>query len=119
MSLIKRKRKEHYKSINNINSLASPPIKSASTWCIQFLEEDSDCVINDENDHIVITVKIANFEVKRILIDNGNIVKILSFEAFKAMGLKETNLRAAKLIYDFVNQPIKVIGHITLPVKLG
>lgn len=118
-AMSKRKREQHCRSMNNINSLASPTTRSSSAWSIQFSEADSDHVFDDGNDPIVISAKIANFEVKRILIDDGSAVEILSLKAFKAMGLKETNLRAAKLIYGFANQPIKVIGQITLPVKLG
>lgn len=74
---------------------------------------------DDGNDPIVITEGIINFDVKRILMDNGSAVEILSYNAFRDMGLKEADLSPAKPIYGFGNQPIRVLGHVTLPVTLG
>lgn len=76
-------------------------------------------VPNNDNNPIVITAQVAKFDVKRILIDNGSVVEILSFSAFQAMGLKEKDLRSAKPIRGFANQPIKVVGQVSLPVTIG
>lgn len=76
-------------------------------------------VPDDGNDLIVITVCITNFDVKKVLVDNGSAVETLSLDAFKAMRLKEEDLKPAKPIYGFANQPIRVLGQVTLPVTLG
>lgn len=49
-------------------------------------------ILDDCNDPIVITAGIANFDVNRILIDYGSFVEILSYNAFKEMGLREIDL---------------------------
>ena len=36
---------------------------------------------------------MANTNVYRILVDNGSLVDILYYEAFKRMGLKDSDLR--------------------------
>lgn len=71
-------------------------------------------VLDDGNDPIVITTSITNFDLKRILIDNGSVVEVLSLDAFKVMRLKDYDLKLAKPIYGFTNQPIKVHGQVTL-----
>lgn len=65
-------------------------------------------VAYEGNDPFVITTKIANFDVKSVLIDDGSVVEVISLNAFQA-----------NPIYGFANQPIKVIGQVTLPVMLG
>ena len=56
--------------------------------------------------------------MERILIDDGGVVKILSYIEFQKMGLKEDVLKLATPIYGFANHPIKVKGIITLPITL-
>ena len=70
------------------------------------------------SDPIVIPSIIDNFLVKRILVDDGSIVEVLIFDAFKKMRPDESFLRPIGSIYGFANQPIKVKGLITLPVTL-
>ena len=44
---------------------------------------------------------------------------MLIYDAFKKMNFDESLLRPIELIYDFVNQPIKVKGFINLLITLG
>ena len=74
---------------------------------------------DDGNDPIVVLVVINTFLVERILIDDGNAVKVLMWEAFKEMGLDESQLKPSGPIYGFANQPIRPKGVITLPIAIG
>ncbi|KAH1056372.1 hypothetical protein J1N35_034437 [Gossypium stocksii] len=74
---------------------------------------------NDGNDPMVVSIEIVGFEVKRILVDSGSTVKVLSSGAYKKMSLKEQSLSIANVLYGFVNYPVKVRGTITLPITLG
>lgn len=38
---------------------------------------------------MVVSVGIVGFEVKRILVDSRSMVKVLTWEAYQKMGLKE------------------------------
>ena len=71
------------------------------------------------NDSIVISSIINNFLIGRILVNDGSIVKVLIFDAFKKMELDENLLRPARSIYGFTNQLINVKGLITLLVTVG
>lgn len=66
-------------------------------------------VLDDGNGPIVITTCIANFDVKRVLIDDGSALEVLSIDALTTMGLKEDDLSPAKPFYYFANQPFKVL----------
>ena len=79
----------------------------------------ADILEDSGNDPIAISAVINNFLVERILVDDGSVVEILMYEAFKKMGLDESLLRLTGPIYGFANQPINVKGLINLPVILG
>ena len=62
---------------------------------------------------------INTFLVERILIDDGNAVEVLMWKAFQEMRLDESQLRPARPIYRFANQPIRANGVVTLPITIG
>ena len=71
---------------------------------------------NNGNDLIAVLPIIDTFLVERILVDDGSIVKVLIWKAFKEMGSDENQLRLARPIYWFANQVIRAKGVITLRV---
>lgn len=102
----KRKREDHLLSVYNVNLLPTSSRKQILPWSIQSIKNDANMVSDDGNDLIVITIGIANFDVKRILIDDRSVVEIFFYNAFKEMGLVEKDLSPTKPIYGFTNQPI-------------
>ena len=60
---------------------------------ITFYAEDFEGVIPHEDDLMVITLQILNWNIKRVLIVIGSSADILSFEAFDRMGLSEEQLQ--------------------------
>ena len=62
---------------------------------------------------------IEDFLVERILVDSGNAVDVLHWDAFQKLGYKESTLRKTSPIYGFSNQPIQVKSAIVLMVILG
>ena len=62
-------------------------------WQINFSALDADILEDSGNDRIAISAVINNFLVERILVDDGSVVEILMYEAFKKMGLDESLLR--------------------------
>ena len=63
---------------------------------------------------IAIFTVISTFLVEMILVDDGSVVEVLMWKAFKEMNLDESLLRPIEPIYGFPNQPIKAKGIITL-----
>ncbi|KAK5845888.1 hypothetical protein PVK06_002130 [Gossypium arboreum] len=61
---------------------------------------------------------VANLKFKRILVNSGSTVKVLSWKACRKMGLKKRLLTKASTFYSFVNHLVKVKGSITLLVIL-
>ena len=54
-----------------------------------------------------------------ILVDDGNAVEVLIYDAFKKINLDKSLLSLVGPIYGFSNQSIKVKGLINLLVTLG
>ncbi|KAM2220883.1 hypothetical protein ACFX1S_020027 [Malus domestica] len=56
---------------------------------ICFYPEEERCIIYPHNDPLIVEAHIANFEVRRILVDTGASVNIMFAEAFKALNVAE------------------------------
>ena len=71
-------------------------------------------------DALVITIKIANNLVHRILVDNRSAVAILYWDACQKIGLTQADL-SLKLspLYGFVGDHVILEGTIKLAVTLG
>ena len=88
-------------------------------WRVTFSDNDDKLVIDNGNDPIVISAIIKNYCVDQILVNNGNVVEILQWNAFQKMGYREIELHPLLPIYGFANQPVVVKGSITLLLTLG
>ncbi|KAK3014196.1 hypothetical protein RJ639_008697 [Escallonia herrerae] len=69
---------------------------------------------------LVVTLRVGNFDVKRIVVDNGSSAEVLFYEAFQKMNIPSDRLRKMDTpLYGFSNQPVAVEGIIALPVAIG
>ncbi|KAK3004514.1 hypothetical protein RJ639_020005 [Escallonia herrerae] len=102
---------------------SQPPNKKSKTvpvTAITFSNEDSKDIKNPHDDPLVITVRAVNFDVKRVLIDNGRSAEILFYDAFKKMNIPTDRLRKMDTpLYGFSNHPVAAKGIIALPVAIG
>ncbi|PKA58729.1 hypothetical protein AXF42_Ash000822 [Apostasia shenzhenica] len=63
---------------------------------------------------------IADFDVRRVLLDSGSAADILFESSFLQMGLKETNLlRAGTTLLGFSRERVQPLGFVTLPISFG
>lgn len=59
---------------------------------IAFSKSDCDGPYTPHNDILVVTAKIANYDVSRILVDDGASINILEYKAFNAIKLHNHNI---------------------------
>ena len=87
---------------------------------IGFSEKDKLGMIQPHNDALVATLRIAGFDVKRVMVDQGSEVEIMYSDLFKCRGLKLEDLDQydAPLI-GFNGNTIIPKGMIRLPVQTG
>ncbi|XP_038701827.1 uncharacterized protein LOC119998550 [Tripterygium wilfordii] len=78
--------------------------------------------INEDphDDALVVEAVIANFTVKKVLVDNGSAADILLYHAFREMKISEDKLKIFLVpLYGFAGESIIPNGVISLPVTLG
>ena len=74
----------------------------------QFSSGDVDIVVDNDNDPIVVSIIIGNYQVHRVLIDDGSTVEILSYDVFRKMGLDDSSLKLATSFMIFSTSPSKL-----------
>ncbi|XP_022850727.1 uncharacterized protein LOC111372583 [Olea europaea var. sylvestris] len=92
----------------------------AHTEDITFGSKDLEGISFPHDDALVISAIIANFEVKRILVDNGSAANVLSYEALVQMGILVEQLKPVKTpLQGFGGGVITPEGIVELPMTLG
>ncbi|RWW12381.1 hypothetical protein BHE74_00003755 [Ensete ventricosum] len=77
-------------------------------------------VYPDHNDTLVISARVTNAQVKRIMVDTGSSADILYFDAFQKLGLTNKDLLpVASTLTGFTGDSISPIGTMTLPIIIG
>ena len=92
-----------------------------TTWTerpkIWFTDKDLDGVQLSHNNPLVLTLKLKNFLVQRVLVDPGSSSEILYYDCFKKMRLKEEDLQAARTpLVGFSSKPVYPKGRISMKV---
>ena len=87
---------------------------------IVFSAKDFEGVVPHDDDPMVITLQILNWNIKRVLIDTGSSADILTYEAFDRMGLSEEQLQPFQgTLSGFTGERVHVRGYITLKSIFG
>ncbi|XP_022851304.1 uncharacterized protein LOC111373062 [Olea europaea var. sylvestris] len=98
----------------------SPGTDLAHTEYITFGSKDLEGISFPHDDALVISAIIANFEAKRILVDNGSAANVLSHEALVQMGISVEQLKPVKTpLQGFGGGVITPEGIVELPMTLG
>ena len=72
------------------------------------------------NESFVITTRVANSNVHRILVHNGSIIDIIYLDAYKRMGLIESKLSpTTSSLYGYARDHVIPKGIIKLVVTVG
>ncbi|KAM2699144.1 hypothetical protein EV1_038069 [Malus domestica] len=87
---------------------------------ICFYPEEERGIIYPQNDPLIVEAHIANFEVRRILVDIGALVNIMFAKAFKAFNVAKHLLdRSISPLISFSGDIVQPIGSIHLPFTIG
>ncbi|XP_064941695.1 uncharacterized protein LOC135595106 [Musa acuminata AAA Group] len=74
----------------------------------------------DHDDALVISARVANAQVRRIMVDTGSSADILYFDAFQKLGLaRESLIPMCSTLTGFMGDSISPLGAVTLPLTLG
>ena len=71
-------------------------------------------------DPLVVTIKIGQMKVKRILIDTGSIADLVMMDCLKQMKFEEKHFQPVdKPLIDFGGNRVFSLGTILLPIRVG
>ncbi|XP_064986948.1 uncharacterized protein LOC135625788 [Musa acuminata AAA Group] len=74
----------------------------------------------DHDDALVISARVANAHMRRIMVDTGSSADILYLDNFQKLGLARRNLSPmCSTLTGFTGDSISPLGAITLPLTLG
>lgn len=116
-----KSRKTYLKVVQNVQLSGQPPrMKGVDEQAITFTNEDLGRVYHPHDDAIVITLLIANYTTKRVLVDNGSSADILYYPAFQQMRLGRDQLPpVCSPFVGFGRMKVQPVGTITLPIVVG
>ena len=87
---------------------------------ITFMDEDPRRLHHPHDDAIVLTLMIANYKTKRMLVDNRSSINILYYLAFQQMRIDKDFLLLANVrLIRFGGKKVLPIGTISLSFMVG
>uniref|UniRef100_A0A2N9FJY0 RNase H type-1 domain-containing protein n=1 Tax=Fagus sylvatica TaxID=28930 RepID=A0A2N9FJY0_FAGSY len=100
--------------------MAPTPLRKESVEEIVFSNQDLEGVQLPHSDALVITLRIGEFDVKRVLIDPGSSVEIMYESLFRGLGLGKKDLsRTEGPLSGFSGETVIPSGKVTINVKAG
>ncbi|KAL0381657.1 UNVERIFIED_CONTAM: hypothetical protein Sangu_0230000 [Sesamum angustifolium] len=87
---------------------------------ISFDSQDMDPMRNQINDALVISATLANFLVKKVLVDSGSSADIMFYDAYVQLGIDNAQLRKVNTpLTGFSGEMIEPLEKVMLPLSLG
>uniref|UniRef100_A0A2N9FLZ5 Uncharacterized protein n=1 Tax=Fagus sylvatica TaxID=28930 RepID=A0A2N9FLZ5_FAGSY len=110
-------RKAYARQVHNIMVVQRPPKNiRLDDQIISFSEEDARGTHQPHDDALVITINIAGFTTRRVMVDNGSSADILYLPAYQQMRLDKDKLRPMDApLVGFTGDKICPVGIVTLP----
>jgi hypothetical protein len=104
-----------------VYSVQKPPkSRKCNPLVIGFSDDDYAKVSLPHTDALVITLTIANYQTRRILVDTGSSADILFKSAFDYMGVpREKVVPVSCQLQGFAGEKVLPLGSIDLPVTAG
>ncbi|XP_075663017.1 uncharacterized protein LOC142632516 [Castanea sativa] len=95
-------------------------IKESAPPILGFSDEDKVGTIQPHDDALVVTLRIGGYDVRRVMVDQGNGANIMYPDLFKGLNLKLENLTPYDSpLISFEGKTIIPKGQIRLPVQSG
>ena len=120
-SLSRKARKTYLRMVQNIQLTGSvPKIARKESPIIGFSEEDARRLHHPHDDALVVSVRVGDYNVHRVLVDNGSSTDILYYPVFQQMEIDRALLIPTNaLLIGFGGTRVFPLGAVTLLVTVG
>ncbi|XP_038715058.1 uncharacterized protein LOC120008756 [Tripterygium wilfordii] len=104
------------KAVNPILQ-STEPVTPWSGQIISFIDNEATQLLNPHHDALVISILVANYTIKRVLVDNGSSTNVLFLSCLKAMEIDESHIVGrSTILLGFNEEQVYNLGEIALPV---
>ncbi|XP_028107825.1 uncharacterized protein LOC114306742 [Camellia sinensis] len=111
------KKAEHIRKVLNVQPIMKKG-KTEAKNVITFFDRDLARLQSPHNDALVVKLRVKNFDIKRILINQGSSYKIMYYETFKQLKVENIDLAPAiSPLVGFDSMLEWPVSKIILPVK--
>ena len=87
---------------------------------LSFLEENKIGTIQPHDDALLITLRIEDYDVKRVMVDGGSGAEVMYLDLYKGLGLKLDDLMPYNSpLMSFDEKLVIPKGMIKLPIQTG
>ena len=117
----KKAQKTYLRMVQNVQLTGSvPKIARRESPIIGFSEEDARHLHHPHDDALVVSVWVGDYNVHRMLVDNGSLADILYYPTFQQMGINRARLTPTNApLVGFRGTRVHPLGAITLSVMVG
>ena len=107
--------------VQNVQLMGSvPKIARRESPIIGFSEEDVRCLHHPHDDTLVVSIRVGDYNVHRVLVDNDNSTDILYYQALQQMGIDRAQLIPTNApLVGFGGTRVFLLGVVTLSVTVG
>ena len=107
--------------VQNVQLTGSiPKITQRESPIIGFSKEDVRRLHHPHDDALVVSIRVGDYNMHRMLVDNGSLVDILYYPAFQQMGISRARLTPTNApLVGFGGTRVLPLGAITLSVMVG
>ena len=101
-------------------NLVPKRVKTSVPPVLSFSEANKQGTIQPHDDALVVTLRIGEYDVRRVMIDQGSAAKIMYPDLFKGLGLKPEDLTTySSPLVSFEGKMVVPRGQIRLQVQTG
>lgn len=117
----KKARKTYLRMVQNLQLTGSvPKIARKESSIIEFSEDDTRRLHHPHDDALVVNIRVGDYNVHQMLVDNGSSADILYYPAFQQMGINRARLTPTNAtLVGFGGTRVLPLGAITLSVTVG
>ena len=117
----KKARKTYLRMVQNVQLTGVvPKIARREGPIIGFSEEDVRRLHHPHDDALVVSLRVEDYNMHRVLVDNGNLADILYYPVFQQMRIdRERLIPTNALLVGFGGSRVFPLGVVTLSIIVG
>ena len=119
--LSKKAQKVYLRTVQNVQLTGTvPKMVRIDNPIVGFSEEDARRLHHPHDDAIVINLKVGDYNMHRVLVDNSSSADILYYPAFQQMRIdRERSILVNAPLVGFRGMKVFLIGVVTLSITVG